>query len=153
MAGVQGSDPVLICIYTKKTLRWLRVAILEIQREKEGLDDERKREKERQEERSLRASRDALRRESNDSGNPISVASQLRRDPVTCRTLKDNFVTAEMHQRRRVCETRDCKIGEAQRFPEIATLTRVVVRLSLQTELPENSITRDRKSHFRLSRT
>lgn len=85
MAGVQGSDPVLICIYTKKTLRWLRVAILETQREKEGLygDEEKRKEKrEREEERSLRASRDALWRESNDSGNPIPVASQPR-DPVT----------------------------------------------------------------------
>jgi len=39
MAGVQDSDPVLICIYTKKTLRRLRVAILESQKEKERLHD------------------------------------------------------------------------------------------------------------------
>lgn len=55
MAGVQGSDPVLICIYTKKTLRWLRVAILETQREKEGLhgDGEKRKEKERERRRGL----------------------------------------------------------------------------------------------------
>lgn len=86
MAGVQGSDPVLIYIYTKKTLRWLRVAILETQREKEGLhgDGEKRKGKEGEgegERRRLRASRGALRRESNDSGNPIPVASQPR-DPV-----------------------------------------------------------------------
>lgn len=55
MAGVQGSDPVLICIYTKKTLRWLRVAILEIQSEKEGLhgDGEKRKGKERERRRDL----------------------------------------------------------------------------------------------------
>lgn len=41
MTGVQGSDLVLICIYTKKTLRRLRVAILETQKEKEVLHDDR----------------------------------------------------------------------------------------------------------------
>lgn len=49
MAGVQGSDPVLICIYTKKTLRWLRVAILETQREKERLHGDGKNEREKRE--------------------------------------------------------------------------------------------------------
>lgn len=118
MAGVQGSDPVLMCIYTKKTLRWLYVAILKREREKERLHGNGEKRKERGErgrgkKRPLRASRDALRRESNDFGNPIPVTSQPR-DLVAACTLRDNFVTAEMHQRRGVYEARDCKIGKAE---------------------------------------
>lgn len=82
MAGVQGSDPVLICIYTRR--RYVPAACghfgdpkreREITAASEGRQ-KRKRERKKKKKRRPRASRDALAAASNDSGNSIPVGSR-----------------------------------------------------------------------------
>jgi len=113
MAGVQGSDPVLICIYTKKTLRWLRVAILETQREKQGLHGDGEKRKGKRERRKGLSVRHGTRFGA--SLMTLEIQFRLHRNlEIPPRyTLRDNFVTVEMYQRRYLRGTRD-KIRKAE---------------------------------------